>query len=203
MNRFFYDQIWQIASFGALGLITGLLFDCFRLMRLALSETSAVPENGFYRKIAPPGFFEKKEKARRGKRLENLLIGIEDVLFFLFSSLLFSFQTYWVNDGEIRIWGILLVFAGFFLWRLTAGRVVLFFSSQILFFTKILIYWSFYIIMKPIRIVCSFAKRVISITYRKTVAAIRAKRLLSRRKRFTARECRRILSEAGNGFAGK
>ncbi|MBQ0010510.1 MAG: hypothetical protein KBS76_05370 [Ruminococcus sp.] len=201
MNRFFYDEIWQIFSFLILGFATGSFFDVFRLIRLAFSDDSTVTENAFYRKIAPPHYFDRHEKTKHGKVLETLLVGIEDVLFFLISSILFSFQTYWVNDGEIRIWGILLLLLGFFLWRMTLGKIVLFFSAQILFFAKILIYWSFYIIIKPIRVAFSFIITVFLTVYRKTVSALRAKWILSRRKRYTARECNRILSESRKGFS--
>lgn len=203
MSRFFYDSVWQLFSFVLLGLITGLLFDVFRLLRVAFSTAPPIPESPFAKKIAPPHFFDRPKRSRRGKNAETVVIAAEDVLFFLISAVLFSFQTYWVNEGEIRIWGILLLFLGFVLWRLTLGKLLLFFSAQILFFEKILIYWLFYIIIKPFRAACSFAGRLLASVYRKNVAALRTKMALDRRKRYTVRECKRLLSEAESGFIQK
>ena len=62
MNGFFYDDPLDILKFFLLGVLMGIFYDIFRIIRIARRTDSPVKANRFYLKIAPKRFFEKREK---------------------------------------------------------------------------------------------------------------------------------------------
>ncbi len=200
MNGFFYDDPLDILKFFLLGVLMGIFYDIFRTIRIARRTDSPVKANRFYLKIAPKRFFEKREKKPITGVAEAVLIFAEDILFCIGCAAAFIFLTYAVNDGEIRIFGFLLCILGFALYYISIGKAAVYLSGHIIFLTKILIYWIFYIIIKPIKVFLSFVMRASRCIYAKTFGALMAKISYKRRLAYTKKLYARLLENAENGF---
>lgn len=64
MNGFFYDDPLDILKFFLLGVLAGVYYDFFRIIRIARRSDSPVKANSFYLKVAPKHFFENRKKRR-------------------------------------------------------------------------------------------------------------------------------------------
>lgn len=200
MNGFFYDDPLDILKFFLLGVLAGVYYDFFRIIRIARRSDSPVKANSFYLKVAPKHFFENRKKALLTGAADTVLVFIEDLLFTLGCALAFIFLTYATNEGEIRIFGFILVAFGFLLYRISIGKAVIYISGHIIFSAKILIYWIMYIIIKPTRLFCGFAKRTVRWIFAKTVGALAAKISYRRQRDYTKKLCSELLKNAENGF---
>lgn len=195
MNGFFYDDPLDILKFFLLGAVLGIVFDIFRIARIALDKENSVKPNSFYIKIAPAGFFDKKKTKKFRSAVLYALTFAGDFIFCIFSAAAFIFLTYAVNDGEIRIFGFILAAFGFSLYYISIGKAVIYLSGHIIFFTKILIYWLLYIIIKPIKSVLLFAARLIKRIFNATVGAAARKLYIKRRMAYTKKICENFSAE--------
>ncbi len=91
----------------------------------------------FFMGIGLSAFYDLFRIRRRltrglGRRIGTLLTTLEDVLLFLVAGIACSLMFYVICNGQVRMLGLLGIPPGFFLWRLTAGRLLLAFLDQIL-----------------------------------------------------------------------
>lgn len=197
MTDFFYDTWKLLLGAFVLGLAWGAVYDVFRIIRISRSNPPA-PSGGFYEKIAPRRKIEPfggRLKKARGAA-DAALTFIEDILFFLICAAAEVIFFLAENDGAVRIYCILFTACGYFIYRITLGRAVIFFSSNIIFLFKCLIYWLFYIIMIPIKHFLSLMRKcgsfMYSISVKKLLRAIKKRRSNSLEKS--------LYDDAGNGF---
>jgi len=181
MNDFFYDSYVLILKALVLGVLMGIVYDCFRVMRISRASEITV-SGGFFDAIKPKKPLLKSKNGAKVavKAANDALVFIEDLLFFIVvgaSEILFFLGE---NDGEIRIYCIVFTIFGFFLYIKTLGRIVIYFSAKIIFFVRCLLYWLIYIIIVPVRyILAVFFKlwrAIYAVTIGKIVASLRKKR---------------------------
>lgn len=60
----------------------------------------------------------------RIRALAVLWTSVEDVLFFVLSAIVLMLDFYLINDGQIRLIGLIGLIPGFLLWRVTFGRLI-------------------------------------------------------------------------------
>ena len=65
---------------------------------------------------------------------------MEDILFFVIVAITEILATYHINEGEIRIYGLMISAIGFFVYQKTLGRMFIFFSKKILYLIRMIIY---------------------------------------------------------------
>ncbi len=166
MNSFFYDSAANILSFLCLGVILGAVYDFFRVLRISRKDTDDL-SGGIYDKIRPKKSISKPQKLLR--LTDNALTFIEDILFWMIVFASEAIYIYYINDGEPRIDCFILSAAGFMLYRISIGRIVVFLSQQIIFFARCLLFWSGYIIIYPVRVmqklICRAAARIAKLVF--------------------------------------
>lgn len=195
MTELFYDPAALIIKAALLGVVLGVIYDVFRFLRI--SASSNVPSGAFFEKIRPkkPILTQRKQK-KTIKIGKKAIVFIEDILFFIISAVAEILFFLGLNDGEIRIYCLIFTLIGFILYLLSIGRIVIYFSSVIIFFVKCLLYWLFYIIIIPVKHFLKFVKKCSSVIFAHTVGkAIQ----IERRRRSKSLE-KAILSDAASCF---
>lgn len=193
MSSFFYDSAANILSFLCLGVMLGAIYDFFRVLRISRKETDNL-SGGIYDKIRPRRSFAKPQKLLR--LTDNALTFVEDIVFWIVVFLSESIYIYYINDGEPRIDCFVLSFAGFMLYKISVGRVVMFLSQQIIFFARCLLFWATYIIMYPVRMIWSLIYGAVAKLAKFTFRAVEN----ARRRAYSKHAKRRLLDMSARGF---
>ncbi|MBQ1244393.1 MAG: spore cortex biosynthesis protein YabQ [Clostridia bacterium] len=159
-----------------LGLFLGCAYDVIRLSRIAVGvRYKNVSETPFdFSSLRIVGRYIKKgdAKEKRGNFL-SVFICIGDILFFVFAAICISVFTYHFNSGEFRFFILFGAVLGFLLYYLTLGRVVLYLSSKIILFIKILLLYTSFFVFYPFSFVFLKIYRVFYIIIGKTILIIK------------------------------
>ena len=124
-----------------IGAVIGAVFDVFRIIRIALFNSSAQNHNGkiycLLSKVQRKRIFSSL--SRGGPRrlqsrdvFEYVLVFALDIVFSLFVSACSIILIYTANMGRVRLYILLAEFFGFLLYHKTLGVVVIRFSSLII-----------------------------------------------------------------------
>lgn len=195
MTELFYDPAALIIKAALLGVVLGVIYDVFRILRI--SASSKAPSGIFFEKIKPKKPLLCSRKPKKAKKLgEKALVFIEDVLFFMIFAAAEILFFLGLNGGEIRIYCLIFTLIGFVLYLVSIGRIVIYFSSIIIFFSKCLLYWSFYIIIIPVKFFWMLIKKVSSAFFAATVG----KAVQSGRRRRSKSLEKSILLDAASCF---
>lgn len=144
MIAFFYDSWVTVLKFLIPGAFLGIIYDIIRLFRISRNDpTNSVRQAIFER------YFSKRKKSRIHIS-DTLIVFFEDVLFFLIVALTEIIANFHFNDGEIRIYCLLISMVGFALYQKTIGRLVIFSFKKILYPIRKLIYLIACMILTPI-----------------------------------------------------
>ncbi len=81
----------------------------------------------------------------------DFFANLEDFLFFLPITVIYLFFAFCEADGILRWFSLFGVVGGFFLYRNTLGRILLFFSRCILSFIRAILLFVYRITLKPLR----------------------------------------------------
>ena len=102
MIAFFYDSWVTVLKFLIPGAFLGIIYDIIRLFRISRNDpTNSVRQAIFER------YFSKRKKSRIHIS-DTLIVFFEDVLFFLIVALTEIIANFHFNDGEIRIYCLLI-----------------------------------------------------------------------------------------------
>lgn len=140
-------QLWLYAFLLGVGL--GAVYDVFRITRvfLGVSYTKAATER--LQSIRLP--YLSSRPPRRPSRILGVVVFFEDFLFALIGGVSIILLFYQVNNGKIRFPAFFLAALGFFLYRITIGRVIMLASQAIAFGIEILVRYAIFFIMLPFR----------------------------------------------------
>lgn len=123
----------------------------------------------------------------------GLWTAVEDVLFFLFAGVCTVLMFYLLNNGQVRVLGLLGLIPGFYLWRLTFSRLLFFSVDWLLKLIRMvgnILYHK--ILLPPVR----FCVRTVSNQIHRIGAFLDG----NRRRRNTRRICKRAIRDASLGF---
>jgi hypothetical protein len=127
---------------------------------------------------------------------DALLTFAEDMVFWLIVSAGEILFIYHVNGGAVRGYFILCTFAGAAVYFFTAGKITMFFSVRIIFLLRCLLYWIFYIIIYPVRLILRLFEKAARLTFIPLFKAVKKRRLLS----YSKKRVSRILTQSKKGF---
>ena len=144
MIDFFYDSWLSILKFIIPGIFLGAVYDIFRLLRIARNDKT----NGAFKAIGDRYFPDRKKSTRHFP--DAVLVFIEDILFFVIVAITEILATFHINEGEIRIYGLLISVIGFFAYQKTLGRMIIFFSRKILYLIRKIVYLIACLILTPV-----------------------------------------------------
>ena len=201
MIEFFYDSCRTILLFLLPGVFLGVIYDIFRILRIARTRKLAV-SGAFYEKIRPkkalfPSFSSRFSISKSLKIADTAVIFAEDILFWLLAAtteILFFFHT---NNGEIRIYSVLISILGFFLYHHTVGVLVISCAAQLVFLCRCLIYWIFYVILYPLKFFIKWIKQLYMATFGRWIYIAKSKK----KRNQSEKQKRSILEAASHGFA--
>ena len=194
MIGFFYDSAGLIVKAIVLGVIFGVVYDVFRILRI--SSSAVTPRGAFFEKIKPRKPLLNVRRPKKTAAVGNIAVFIQDIVFFAIctaAEILFFLRE---NNGEIRIYCLIFSLSGFIIYLVSLGRITIYFSSVIIFSAKCLLYWSLYIIIIPVKRFLKIIKKVSSTVFAHTVGIVMMK---IKRRRSGSLE-RAIISDAAVCF---
>jgi len=195
----FYGTYSAFINAVLLGVIFGIIYDIFRILRIS-RVPHLVPKGKFYNLIKIP----ERKKAKQRKNLllfsDILITFAEDIAFWIIVSIGEILFMYHVNGGVVRVYFILCTFLGAAFYFFTIGKITMYFSVRIIFLIRCLLYWCFYIIIYPIRLVLLLFKKTVLFIANITVVPI-AKALKKRHLNiYSKKRMLRILTQSKKGF---
>ena len=164
MTAFFYDSWLTILKFLIPGIFSGVVYDIFRLSRIARNDKTFSVHISIKSRFFPNHFNHKKQKKRIS---ESALIFIEDILFFIIAAIAEILATFQLNSGEIRIYSLCISVIGFFMYQKTLGKSVIFFSRKILYLIRRIVYLIFCAIWMPVFFIFKMTKKAFGVMYSK------------------------------------
>ena len=181
-------RLWLYAFLLGVGL--GAVYDAFRIFRvfLGVSYSKRFSErlNSVRLPLLPP-----KAHARPW-RILPLVVLVQDVLFGIITGVCVAILFYWFNNGIFRTPAILCTAIGFFVYRLTLGRLVMLFSQVIAALIEWFFRYLFFFVTLPFRFLFKRGCRMVSSVYRRVRLACQRKA----RARCTDRFFRQMESNA-------
>ncbi len=156
MNDFFYDSCALILKFSIPGIFLSMVYDVFRLIRIGRNDRN--------HKVIPAlrkRYFPCANERKRKNLSENILVFIEDILFWLIAAITEILAIYHINRGEIRIYCLMISVASFFIYRNTVGKLFLFLSTKILYLLRYFLYGIGCLILSPSLFLWKIAKRIV------------------------------------------
>ena len=138
---------WKVLLYALiLGAALGVFFDILRLLRLLITLPAGIGKPSYYRFLSRFRFFRKSGlvsgeslpksssvPAKVGSFAFSLIVFIEDILFFTVAGLSLCLFLFWFYHGEFRFFALFGTAVGFFLYRLTVGRLSALFSEFFVF----------------------------------------------------------------------
>ena len=192
----FYGAYSAFVNAFFLGVLFGMIYDVFRIARVSRLPY-LMPKGKLYEMIAIP---EKKKRGKTAKGFfaasDALLTFAEDMVFWLIVSAGEILFIYHVNGGAVRGYFILCTFAGAAVYFFTAGKITMFFSVRLIFLLRCLLYWFFYIIIYPVRLILRLFGKAWRLTFVPLFSAVQRKRAAS----YSKKRVSHILTQSKKGF---
>ena len=130
-----------------LGAALGLLYDGMRLIRIFFGEHFSSVANRF-RDVKLPLIHMSEERKKRS-RLLSVLIFAEDFIFCLVAAVAMILLFYQINNGKLRAWAFPMAGVGFYLYRITVGRLVMLCSETVAFLLEAAFRYLCFFVMLP------------------------------------------------------
>ena len=173
-----------------LGVGLGALYDVLRITRIFLGMHYSRRAVSRIRRVRLPLIGQPKR--RRMRRSLGVVVFFEDLFFSLSAGISVILLFYLVNQGRVRPPVILAVGAGFLLYRVTLGRLVMTASELIAFVIGTAVRYLIFFVLYPFRVLIKWCKIQ---SMRLCACAVMAYRK-RRRRRFTRLEYQRVASDA-------
>ena len=145
MNEFFYDSYQLILSFLIPGIVLGVIYDIFRVLRLARANTKG---NICFR-LKKHFELDTNDSSRKSKRNLNILIFLEDFIFCIIGAFIEILLFYHLNAGVIRIYAILISIIGFFIYQHSISYLIIHVAQYVICCICHLIYYMLIIVLTP------------------------------------------------------
>lgn len=171
-----------------LGLFFGASYDAVRILRVVLGVSSYGGKEHF-KGIYSRGI-NNCFKHKRNPVLDSVIVGLGDVLYFLFASVSFSVFLYYFNYGRFRWFILLFCILGFLAYYFSIGRAVIYFSDILSQSVILVVNVLIFIIVYPIKAMLRTGKKYLLPLITKIVKKVDNEK----RKRYTIK-CIDRLSE--------
>ena len=197
----FYSSYSSFIISAFLGISIGIIYDIFRIFRIARSSY-LIPQGKFYNAINPKenNIFKNCNFKKIFRVSSTFLTLAEDVIFWIITSLVQILFIYHINYGEIRIYFFIFEAIGATLYFFTIGNLVIYFSVRIIFLIRCLLYWTFYIIIYPIKRILSILIIFMRFIYEHIITKILFKIKHKKELKYSEKRLAEILANAESGF---
>lgn len=157
MEIFIEKQLLIVLNSVILGLIFGAIYDIIRISHIMCAIASYSGEN----------------RGIRSGKAAFLIFAAGDLVYVIVVSVMFSFFTYWQNNGVIRAFIVLPCIAGFAVYHVTIGKIVMYFSEAVVRFIRLVFRYTVAIpVLFVLKIVKKFVWFMYSVTIGKLVVAL-------------------------------
>ncbi len=183
----------------ALGGGLGLLYDCFRIVRVmtgrneltgnasgALERLERVKlpmpiltRNVFGTKVLPFGSSHKKH-GRVHRIVTAFWLFFEDILFFVLCGVAVALLMYYTNDGQFRLMALVTVSVGFTVYYITVGRIVLSSAYAVSFAIRVTVTYLVLILLTPFAFFLKLLKKLFGYTFGRIYRAYKERRAIRR-----------------------
>ncbi len=185
--------LWRLLLNSFLGgALLGAIYDTIRLFRVLFGVCH-------YADILPkwqvpmPFITYKKEK-KHSMLFVNIFLAIQDVCFCFLAGILIAILLFYGNNGNFRGFVLLGLSAGFLLYYVTLGQLLIRISEYIILAIKIAILYTVFYVTRPILFLAHKIKRV--------HAMILEKVFMQRLRRYDAFKREQLLKLSDIGFVG-
>ena len=175
----------------------GLLYDGFRITRIFLGEHFSSVASRFEAVDLPLIGAPRKPQCR--KRLRAIVLFVGDFLFCVIASVLLILLFYRMNHGKIRFMTFVLAGSGFYLYRITIGKMIMLCSETIAFVLQTVIRYVCFFVLFPFRWVAG-KTYMLAKEFVKRQADARMKRI---RRRYTADQMEHLESIVEESLLGE
>ncbi len=163
-----------------LGVLLGGIYDAIRISRILFGITAYSPGRRYalYDRSFPIiGRVYRVRGRGIGRLLAEIIVFAGDLLFMLTSGIGLLTVAFFENNGKLRLFMIIVTFIGFFMYRLSIGRAVMYFSSIIVFIIRLSVRYIFYFLTYPIRLLYKLIRYLSKRLWRSVLDRIIALRL--------------------------
>lgn len=192
------------------GAVIGIIYDIIRISRVFSGVTETSSQSKMYtvklpligagtdRKNDFPkfcGFREHTHTATAGKKkkktkvvsefYKNIIVFAGDILFFFIVSPIFTVFIYYANNGKIRWYLIIGSIVGFMLYYITIGRIIMLFSSLIVFIIRSAGAYLIYFTIRPAVIFIRFIFGIIRALILRIVLRIKTAVMVKKMRKYT------------------
>lgn len=175
----------------------GLLYDGFRIARIFLGEHFSSVASRFSAVDLPLIGAPKQPRSR--KRLKAVILFFGDFWFCVIASVMLILLFYWLNHGKVRLMTFVLAGSGFYLYRITIGKVIMLCSETIAFVLQTVVRYVCFFLLFPFKWVAGKTYRLIkSLVKRQKDARMRRIRL-----RYTSSQMDRLEDDVYESLLGK
>ena len=187
-----------ISSF-AFGHLLGVLYDLHRIIRVlfGVRYTQNRPQMLFAHPL--PLLRRPLREIRQGrmkKMLLSVVIFFQDVFLGCAAGIGLVILNYVFNDGQLRFYTVLAMTAGFFLYYVTIGKLVIFLSEWIVFFLRAIFAILLYLLSRPV----VWIYTVLEKTVKKTSSNLKKALANHRKKVYNINKVKNSLQLADHGF---
>ena len=134
--------IFLTASF-VVGLVLSFIYDMFRLIRIVRTRRyiSKHPPSQVLSSLRLISFYEDQRKKTFNKKSELLFIFVEDILYSVIVCIFTLILVYGFNYGKIRLFSVVGMIFGFYAWRFTFGRLVIYICEYLIYLITVLLFY--------------------------------------------------------------
>ena len=130
-----------------LGMGLGLFWDALRILRIFFGEHFSAVANRFREAKLP--LIEMKMERKKHKKLLAAVIFAEDFLFCMVAAVSMILLFYQINNGKLRFLAFPVAGVGFYLYRITLGRLVMLCSETAAFVLEAAVKYVVFFVLFP------------------------------------------------------
>lgn len=150
MEFFIEKQLLIVLNSVILGLIFGAIYDIIRISHIMCAIASYSGEN----------------RGMRSGKAAFLIFVAGDFVYVIVVSVMLSFFVYWQNNGVIRSFIVFPCIAGFVVYHVTIGKIVMYFSEAVVRFIRLVFR---YTVAIPVIFLLKIVRKNVCLIYSVTI----------------------------------
>lgn len=199
MRNFFYDSFTSFFVSLFPGILVAMCYDVFRIIRIGDNTNhSALGER--YARFMPKKTISLAFISRCLAFYKRIFYFVEDIIFWLIASCIEILFVFYMYEGEIRIYSIILAVLGFFLYYHSLGILVLHFAKHIYLIVRFIGAWIWFITLYPFVQMLKIFRVFVKFIYRATVLRWKERRHYQMLLTWSNQKQYDLLCAALNGF---
>ena len=146
MHVYLKDHFTFLYASFICGLLLSLIYDVFRIIRMfgGGQKSIHIDKHSRFFSCSFFKFYERNNTDKKRSFLFDAFVFIEDILFSMAACVLLLIIIYAFNYGRIRLFSIVAISCGFFVWRAISSRTVFVILEYLIYMIKVLLFYLFF-----------------------------------------------------------